>query len=314
MSAAKLGVYIDSPSLAGFQAFNTLIFPRQIDQMLFISDMNTKPVIGTGWSSWGASLGASICSTWSPFETTMGIFATGVYDTTGLSGNTGLVGQAQLCATYGKPLIVRLGHEFNGTWPGTYGTAHETAASFVAGYKHVVDVFRANGATNVQWCWNPNVYGKPFDHTVDPTVADSSGVNWYPGDAYVDIIALDMYIDTEDTTLYVPEDYMRASLTAVQALGPTKPFAMGEFGCSADSRLAGFCGGKSAWYNLFFTMLGTIPNLHHINQWQQPGNQGTPTDDWTISSSSTDAIAAAAFVHGVTNLPMTHGTVGLFHT
>jgi hypothetical protein len=311
VTATKLGVYIDSPSLAGYQAFNAKIAPRKIDQMLFLSNMNVDPAIGTNWATWAATLGASICNTLYPNTTTLGAFAAGTYDTTGLNANAGLVGLAAACASYGKPMIIRLAHEFNGNWCPSYGQAFETAAQFVAGWQHVVTLFRTQGALNVRWCWNPNVWGKPFDNAIDPTVADGSGVNWYPGDAYVDIVALDSYVDTEDGTLYTPLQRIQPCYATLSGLY-AKPFAMGEFGVTKDSRLQAFCGGKNGYYDLLFSLFGTMANLEFIQQWEQPGNAQTPTDDWTISSSGSEPVAAAAFVRGVSAPPLTVGTKGLF--
>lgn len=311
---AKLGFYVDGPLLANFQAVNALIAPRKLDQMLFLGDLNADPVIGANWASWQTTLGASmIVSTMAPHSTTLNAFAAGTYDTTGLYNNAGLAGLAAQCVSYGKPIILRLAHEFNGNWPPTYGEAHETAAQFVAGWKHVVDTFRAHGASNVLWCWCPNKWGLPFDNAIDPTVADGSGVNWYPGDSYVDIIGLDAYHDQEDETLYTPSDIILANYTTLRTDYPNKPFAIAEFGCSADSRLDTFCGGKAGWYALLFQLLHDhMSDTLFIQNWESEGGPSTPGDDWTIDSTGTDPAAKAAFVAGVTNPPMTAGTTGLF--
>jgi hypothetical protein len=81
------------------------------------------------------------------------------------------------------PVAVDFNHEFNGPWF-NWGYKHTTAAVFVAAWRHVVTVFRGNGASNVLWIWNPNVDGIA-------TVTDLK--DWYPGDAYVNWIGLDGY-------------------------------------------------------------------------------------------------------------------------
>jgi hypothetical protein len=302
-----------SPTLTTFQTFNALIAPRSIDQMLFMGDLNAGPALGTNWTSWSSTLGARICVTLSPNSTTLTAFASGQYDTTGYGSGEGLITMSQQCAAYGQPMVIRMAHEFNGNWAATYGNTHELAAGFVAGWQHVVDVFRANGATNVLWCWCPNVFNVPYNNTIDPTVPDASGVNWYPGDAYVDIVAVDAYIMMGNTIVHTPHDLINPSWTAIQAI-TSKPFGLGEFGCSPNSLLGALCGGKGPWYTLLFEYLNTLPNLVFINQWQVPGNSNQPTDDWTISTSGTDLVAEGNFVNGVTAKPMTAGTIGRWHS
>jgi hypothetical protein len=80
---------------------------------------------------------------------------------------------------WGKPLFVRFAHEMNGPWfPwGREGTARD----YRKAWKHVVDLFRYHGATNVRWVWSPN--------------EDSGGgrplARFYPGDEWVDWVAFD---------------------------------------------------------------------------------------------------------------------------
>ena len=80
----------------------------------------------------------------------------------------------------GRPVLLRLDHEMNGNWyawsPGVNGN---TAAQYVAMWRHVHDLFAQEGATNVRWVWSPNA-GTPFS-------------SLYPGNAYVDWVGLDGY-------------------------------------------------------------------------------------------------------------------------
>jgi Glycosyl hydrolase family 26 len=80
---------------------------------------------------------------------------------------------------WGKPFFVRFAHEMNGPWfPwGREGTPRD----YRKAWKHVVDLFRYHGATNVRWVWSPN--------------EDSGGgrplAPFYPGDEWVDWVAFD---------------------------------------------------------------------------------------------------------------------------
>jgi hypothetical protein len=87
-------------------------------------------------------------------------------------------------AAYQRPVFIRLAPEMNGDWlPWGAGVNGNTPAEFIAMWRHVVSIFRAAGATNAKWVWSPNVNcnGKcPFEA-------------YYPGDAWVDWVALDGY-------------------------------------------------------------------------------------------------------------------------
>jgi hypothetical protein len=301
-----------SPALADFTSFNALIAPRSVDMLLFMQALNSEPIFYSAYPTWAAALQAIIMSACDPTGA-LNQFTAGTYDTSGLYSGTGLVGLATACAAYGGPVVIRLAHEFNGNWS-SFGYGTETAAQFVAGWKHIVNLFRAYGATNVLWCWNPNVWsgtGWISANQVDPTVADGSGVNWYPGDAYVDIIALDGYMDTVQSPLLTPPALFLNNYLSLCALAPSKPFAIAEFGCTSSalnsavtgaSANGGLTTGKAAWYDLLFQMVQTqMPNCIFVTQWQRSQSDG----DYTISSSSADAPAAAAFVRSVNAFPFT---------
>lgn len=83
--------------------------------------------------------------------------------------------------------ILRFAHEMNITdsqwWPGRYNM---DASSYVDMYRRARAIFRAEGATNVEWMWSPNYASNPPD-------AWNNIYNYYPGDADVDWIGLSGY-------------------------------------------------------------------------------------------------------------------------
>lgn len=98
---------------------------------------------------------------------------------------------AREAAAFGQPLLLRLAHEMNGPWS-SWGAWVDgnTPADYVAMWRHVVGIFRAEGATNVRWVWSPNVYG------VGQSLAGGSAMPFepfYPGDRWVDFVGLDGY-------------------------------------------------------------------------------------------------------------------------
>jgi hypothetical protein len=90
---------------------------------------------------------------------------------------------ADECKAFGYPIYIRFGGEMNILQQPSQWAANPT--DFVNTWKHVVDVFRAKGVTNVQWVWNPNWADDP-DGTINFR-------EYYPGDDYVDWVAIDMY-------------------------------------------------------------------------------------------------------------------------
>lgn len=99
--------------------------------------------------------------------------------------------------TLQAPVAVDFDHEFNGPWF-SWGYKNVTPAEFVAAWRHVVTIFRDNGATNVIWIWNPNVTTRWTDPDLQA---------WYPGDDYVSWVGLDGYFyATTDTysTVFTP--------------------------------------------------------------------------------------------------------------
>jgi hypothetical protein len=99
--------------------------------------------------------------------------------------------RARQMAAYGAPILLRYKWEFNlaATSNGRtacYDPARDTngyfnAGDFIAAWQHIRAIFTAQGASNVAFVWNPS-----GGSTV-------SGVDYWPGDAFVDWIGIDIY-------------------------------------------------------------------------------------------------------------------------
>jgi mannan endo-1,4-beta-mannosidase len=83
---------------------------------------------------------------------------------------------------FGQPVVIGFGHEMNAPWY-SWGFGHLAPSTFVAAWRHIVTLFRAQGATNVTWLW-----------TIQ---ADEPGTgkigSWWPGAAYVTWVGIDGY-------------------------------------------------------------------------------------------------------------------------
>jgi mannan endo-1,4-beta-mannosidase len=86
---------------------------------------------------------------------------------------------------YGHAVIIGFGHEMNGYWY-SWGTRHHnTPAEFVAAWRHIVNIFRSVGTTNVTWLWTVNI--------IDLKSGIPSPDRWWPGRQYVTWVGIDGY-------------------------------------------------------------------------------------------------------------------------
>lgn len=83
---------------------------------------------------------------------------------------------ARSAARFGKPVLVRLAHEMNDPYRYPWGPHNNGTSDFIAAWRHVVERFRAAGASNVVWVWSPHVAYDGWDA-------------FYPGDDVVDWVA-----------------------------------------------------------------------------------------------------------------------------
>jgi mannan endo-1,4-beta-mannosidase len=91
---------------------------------------------------------------------------------------------ADQVAAFGHPVILSFAHEMNGWWY-PWGFRHVSPATWVAAWRHVVTVFRQQGAANAIWVWTVN-RTQPNQHAV-PIHA------YWPGSSYVTWVGIDSY-------------------------------------------------------------------------------------------------------------------------
>ena len=100
-----------------------------------------------------------------------------------------LISYASAVRGYGKPVIIGFAHEMNGPWYG-WGHGHTSPRTWVAAWRHIVTVFRQQGAGNVTWLWTINRAGRKTGPVRD----------WWPGASYVTWVGVDgYYIQPGDT-------------------------------------------------------------------------------------------------------------------
>jgi beta-mannanase len=128
----------------------------------------------------------------------------------------------------------------NSSYPWAIGVNGNTAADYLAAWKHVHDIFARANATNVKWVWNPNTIGDSDRSAYTPVYQ-----SLYPGDAYVDFLGLDIYNTGPNLNWGAPywrsfAQALESPYQAITALSP-KPLLLPEVGCTESG------GSKSAW-------------------------------------------------------------------
>ncbi len=124
--------------------------------------------------------------------------------------DTYLHAQAARLRDLGHPVVLRFAHEMNGSWyPWGAGVNGNTAADYVAAYRHVHDLFTSAGV-DAGWLWSPATLDGPSIRDVAP---------YYPGDAYVDWVGLSVYFDQSTDT------WARSAAPTVTRLAEVAPGA-----------------------------------------------------------------------------------------
>jgi hypothetical protein len=178
-----------------------------------------------------------------------------------------LVSYADEVREFGKPVIASFGHEMNGNWyPWGYG--HVTPSTFIAAWRHVVTVFRQQGAGNVTWLWTVNAIADRPSQISHPAL-------WWPGSDYVTWVGLDGYFFAAGETF---TGVFGQTISEVRAL-THKPVLISETGASPAS-------GQAAMITDLFR--GVIANgLLGVVLFDAPGRA-----DWLIDN---DPAAITAF-------------------
>jgi hypothetical protein len=203
---------------------------------------------------------------------------------TGGSQDRYLTQYARDAKAFGHPVWIRLFHEMNGDWnyPWSGNLNGNTPSDFGPAWRHVWAIFQREGATNVKFVWCPNAESRPN------TSANAIGAYW-PGDEYVDFIALDGY--NWGTTLKNVKwrSFDRVFSSAYsQVVEYRKPIFIAETSCVPMG------GDKAAWIS---DMFDVIPRQYPLICGVSWFN-GHTTRDWRIESSPS---STQAFRLGVAN-------------
>jgi mannan endo-1,4-beta-mannosidase len=179
---------------------------------------------------------------------------------------------------FGHPVVIGFGHEMNATWY-SWGYGHVPPRVFVDAWRHIVTVFRGQGADNVTWLWTLQ--------------ADEPGTgpiaSWWPGARYVTWVGIDGY-------------YYRPSETFASVFGQTiaavrkltgKPVLLSETAVGPQAGQSAKIPGLFAGVREYQTLgLVWFDIAQHAGLYHQ---------DWRIDGSPT---AEAAFRLGASTLAL----------
>jgi mannan endo-1,4-beta-mannosidase len=181
---------------------------------------------------------------------------------------------------FGHPVVIGFGHEMNADWY-SWGYKHVPAPTFVAAWRHIVSLFRSEGADNVTWLWTINQ-----DLSTTGPLA-----SWWPGARYVTWVGIDGY-------------YYRPSSAFTTVFGETiaqvrafthKPVLLSEAGVGPRAD-------QSAKIQNLFAGMRQYQTLGLV-WFDIAQHQGTYHQDWRIED---NRAATAAFRQSASSLKLAH--------
>ena len=164
--------------------------------------------------------------------------------------------------------------EFNGSWwysVSPRANPRLTTADFVKGWRRVVDIFRAVGATNVSFAWTVNGYPQDGSHNeIDPNI-DA----YYPGDEYDDWVGIDLYDVGTPSWMDGPYSF---------AVAHGKPVFIGEFGIRHE--WSGLTPRQQyAWLGEIFDYFASHPAIKAISYFNYCNRAGATHVPWDPTKS-----------------------------
>jgi mannan endo-1,4-beta-mannosidase len=186
---------------------------------------------------------------------------------------------ARAAKSWSHPFFLRLNREMNGRWyPWSPGVNGNTAADFVAAWRHVHRIFTRVGATNATWVWCPNV---------DPNGSLTRFRKVYPGRRFVNWTCLDGY-NFGDPWRSFGGVFRRSYRLIRRYISRRKPMMIGEVASTESG------GSKAEWITDMLTtqLPRNFPKFEAVLWFNSFSDQ----DDWAIESSRA---AKNAFASGI---------------
>lgn len=221
-----------------------------------------------------------------------------------LDGNYAKVADALVAHGLDRiPIVFRPLHEHNGSWF-WWGQNYWSCSGAVTGeaayqrvYRTIVTYLREErGLDNLLIAYSPDRFGGAGDVATGDAQAYLRG---YPGDAYVDILGIDLYY--QQATSFAPQTQaFRAYLATIERLARErgKATALTEVG---NTQLAAEqTSGDSRWFTQHLLPLLRDANLAYAMTWEN--RTGTPSGFWIPYGSHPGVADFRAFAADATTL------------
>ncbi|MBS1492276.1 MAG: hypothetical protein JST55_02125 [Bacteroidetes bacterium] len=168
----------------------------------------------------------------------------------------------------GIPMMLDFAPEMNGNWfpwSGQYnfydGNVKTAGKLYKDTYRHIVDIFRKAGATNITWAFHPNGGSSIQEEW-------NNMKRYYPGDDYVDWIGVSIYGSQRigDRWLEIIDNFDEI-YDDMAHISAKKPLAIFEFGVTEDKDK----GDKSQWIKDVFDFVTDkkYNRIKLISYWNQ---------------------------------------------
>jgi hypothetical protein len=205
----------------------------------------------------------------------------------------------------GGPLLVEFGTEVNGDWfpwNGRWNGAGRTRAygdpnlfdgpeRFRDAYRHLVEICRSRGATNLTWFFHVDVGSEP------KRPWNTRFASYYPGDAYVDWIGVSDYGPLAPGERWVSfKRRLDRVYDRIAGLSAAKPIAVLEYGAAEQG---GHPRRKASWIRRAIRAVASRrwPRIRALSYWHERWRNG----DGSVSDLHVDSSSRSrrAYRHGV---------------
>ena len=161
----------------------------------------------------------------------------------------------------GRSLVLAPLQEMNGNWA-PYGCS---AASFRQAYRRIVDIVRGRGIdeTKVRFAFAPNGWTSPGCGSI---------ADYYPGDAYVDVIGISAYRWSDGASLY---NVMAATVDQLASWYPSKPIVIAQTAVWPSST-------KDQWIRDMFAWAASHPHVAALVYFNFNNSHVAGETDWRV--------------------------------
>jgi hypothetical protein len=220
--------------------------------------------------------------TWEPYfkktpeRSLLAAIAAGKYDAY-------MVSMAASIKQYGRPVLLRWGHEPNGDWYSWSGAKNgNTPEMYIQAWRRMAALVRAKGGPRVKLVFSVNGEDKPVE---DWNLFE----NYYPGAEHVDAVGLDIYNwgnSQEWSSWRRPNEILKDPYRRALAMAPDKPLFLSEVASGSEG------GVKSVWLVRLLYRLESRYTAVKGFMWFDYEKEA----DWRLSSdpASADTYARAA--------------------